>query len=107
MIFTPLIWKKHKRRPYENECPHCGAPLKWIYDGTEWLPCNKEPVLFATHPDGKLCIIYKKKELNNCILYAKGDPRTVGVPLWGHQQHYYTCPVLKAHRAEYIKRRYK
>ncbi len=104
MIFTPLIWKKHKRRDNENICPHCSAPIKWIYDGFDWYPCDKEPVLFSMHPEGNLTIIYKCQELNKCLLYVKGDPRTVGTPLWGYQQHYYTCPVLKKHRASYRKR---
>lgn len=104
MIFTPRIWKRQKHRENENECPHCGAPLKWIYDNFDWIAVDKEPVLFAMHPEGRLTIIYNKQELNNCLLYVKGDPRTVGTPLWGHQQHYYTCPVLRAHRAEYRRR---
>ena len=105
MTFTPLIWKKHKRRDNENNCPHCQAPIKWIYDGFDWFPCDKEPVLFAMHPTGRLTLIHERKELSNCLLYVKGDPRTVAPPLWGYQQHYYTCPILRKHRAEYIKRR--
>ncbi len=104
MSFTPRIWKKQKYRENENDCPHCKAPLKWIYDGFEWIAVDKEPVLFTMHPEGNLTLIYDKKELNNCLLYARGDLRTVGTPSWGYQQHYYTCPVLKAHRASYRKR---
>lgn len=101
IISSPLIWKKHKHRDEFKNCPHCGAPLKWIYDGFDWIPCDKEPVLFTMHPEGRLTIIYNKQEISNCLLYVRGDPRTVGVPSWGHQQHYYTCPWLKKRRADY------
>ncbi len=103
MISLPLIWKKHKHRDDFKECPHCGAHLKWIYDGYVWYPCDKEPVLFSMHPTGRITVIHKKAELTNCLLYSKGDSRTVGTPLWGHRQHYYTCPWLRKRRVEYAK----
>lgn len=102
MIYSPLIWKKHKRRG-DDLCPHCNAELKWIYDDSGWFPCDKEPVLFVMHPTGRHRFIYKKQELSNCVLFKPGDERTKGAPLWGHQQHYYTCAVLRSHRAEYAK----
>ena len=103
MISLPLIWKKHKHREQWDNCPHCEGPLKWIYDGFDWIPCDKEPVLFVMHPDGKYKLIYEKAELSNCLLFRKGDKRITTSPLWGHQQHYYTCPWLKARRADYVK----
>lgn len=103
MTFSPSIWKRHKRRDDFNECPHCGAPLRWIYDGIDWLPCDTEPVLFRMHPEGKSTVVYRRAELANCILYSAKDRKGTGEPLWGHVQHYYTCSVLKARRREYIK----
>lgn len=100
-ISSPLIWKKHKRREYFEKCPHCDGELKWIYDGIEWFPCDKEPVLFIMHPEGRSRVIYDKQELSNCLLFKKGDRRIQGAPLWGHQQHYYTCPWLRERRKDY------
>lgn len=105
MISLPLIWKKHKRREPFNECPHCQLPLKWIYDGIEWFPCDKEPVLFVMHPDGRHTLIYDRQELSNCLIYKPNDKRILTAPLSAHQQHYYTCPWLKARRADYVKER--
>ena len=107
MTSLPLIWKKHKHRDDFKECPHCGAPLKWIYDGFEWYPCDKEPVLFTMHPQGCITVVYRKKEFSNCLIYSKGDSRTAGSPLGGHVQHYYTCPWLRNRRMEYAKSRVK
>ena len=101
--FSPLIWKKHKRRGWDNTCPHCGKPIKWIYDGMDWLPCDTEPILFRMHPDGRDTVVYKRQELERCIIYSGQDKKGDGVPLTGHRQHYYTCHVLKARRREYIE----
>ncbi len=103
MTSSPLIWKRHKHRENFNFCPHCEKPLKWIYDGDQWLPCDDEPVLFSMHPEGKLTIVFEKKVLENCLLYKRGDKRCAGSPLWGYQQHYFTCEWLKERRKNYIK----
>ena len=100
---SPLIWKRHKKRLYINNCPHCGKELKWIYDGDEWLPCDREPVLFTMHPTGSQTVVYDRKELPYCVIYRKSDPRCQGTPFRGNVQHYYTCSVLKQIRAEYAK----
>lgn len=104
MISGPLIWKQHKHKDEYRECPHCQAPLKWIWGDGVWFPCDKEPVLFTMHPTGKLTLIYKGKELSNCVLYTPRDPRCAGNPVWGYQQHFYTCPHLKEQRAQYKQR---
>ncbi|MBR2343006.1 MAG: hypothetical protein IKA64_01990 [Clostridia bacterium] len=107
MEFLPLIWKQHRHREDFNSCPHCEAPLRWIYDGERWLPCDEEPVLFVMHPTGRVNLVYEKKVIEKCLLYRKGDRRCEGKPLWAYRQHYYTCPVLKARRAEYVRARYE
>lgn len=103
-ISGPLIWKEHRYKDGYKECPHCGAPLRWVYGDGKWYPCDKEPVLFTMHPEGRQTIIYGGEELRKCVLYYPGDPRSVGKPLWGYQQHYYTCTYLKQRRAEYRQR---
>lgn len=101
-MFQPQVWKNHKRREQFNECPHCGQPLRWIYDGVVWYPCDKEPVIFMMHPSGKSSIVYNRELYKNCLIYRKGDPRFAGThPLSGSVQHYYSCPILKQHRMEY------
>lgn len=105
MLFSPLIWKKHKARGWDNTCPHCQGQLKWIYDGITWYPCDAEPVLFRLHPEGRSKIVYKRRLIENCIIYTPEDKKGDGAPLWGYQQHYYTCPVLRKHRQDYAKKR--
>lgn len=100
----PLIWKEHRYKDGFKTCPHCGAQLKWVYGDDKWYPCDKEPVLFAMHPEGKLSLIYNGKETGHCVLYNPNDKRTSGVPLWGYRQHYYTCDWLKQRRFEYRQR---
>ena len=102
-MFQPLIWKTHKRREQFNECPHCGKPLKWIYDGLVWYPCDKEPILFMLHPQGQRELLYNRNLISNCLLYTRGDKRFEGIkPFSGSMQHYHTCPVLREHRRQYM-----
>ena len=103
-MYQPLIWKTHRKREDFEVCPHCGKPLKWIYDGIEWMPCDKDPVMFILHPAGWRSVVYNRQVYNSCLLYRKGDKRFDGVhPLMGNMQHYYTCEVLRQHRKEYAK----
>ena len=101
-IFSPLIWKTHKKRAYGNICPHCGASIKWIYDGTQYYPCDEKPVLFTMHPEGRQVLIYRRSELDHCVLYDPKNPKCSGTPYRAYIQHFYTCPVLKQHREEYV-----
>lgn len=102
--FLPAIWKKHKTRLYVDVCPHCGKEIVWIYDGIEYYPCDREPVLFCMHPNGKQTLIYKRRELPNCILYDPKDPRCRNSAQFkAHIQHWYTCPVLKENRRAWVK----
>lgn len=97
----PLIWKTHKHREDFNQCPHCNAPLRWIYVGEEWIPCDKQPTLFILHPSGSAKIIYKKQVYENCLIYKKADKRFQGEILEGNRPHFYTCEVLRKQRREY------
>lgn len=99
------IWKKHKYRGELSECPHCGAPLRWIYDGDGWFPCDKEPVMFILHPSGTKNIVYERQLYTNGLLYRKGDRRFGGVVLQGNELHYYSCPVIRERRREYAIRK--
>ena len=103
MLFQPKIYKQHERRGYDKKCPHCGRPIVWLTDGVYWYPCDKEPVLFTIHPDGHASYLYKRKLLTHCIRYRPGDKRIEKQPLMGHEQHYYTCPVLRQRRKVYME----
>lgn len=103
-MYQPLIWKTHRRREDWEACPHCGTPIRWIYDGSAWLPVEREPVMFIMHPEGRNSVVYKKQIYENCLLYKKGDRRFDGVrPLEGNVQHFYTCEVLREHRREWAR----
>ena len=104
MIFSPLIWKRHKHRLNDNNCPHCDKPIRWVYDGEGWLPCDRDPVMFIPHPEGSKTVIYHKKEWSGVLLYRRTDERCRGKVFQGLIQHYYTCPILLKHRRAYIER---
>lgn len=97
----PTIWKTHKYRESFNECPHCGAAIRWIYSEDGWLPCDREPVLFIMHPHGNKRVVHDGHILESCLMYRKNDSRFGGQVLSGNVQHYYNCPVLKKRRYEY------
>lgn len=102
--FSPSIWKSHRKRLYIDACPHCGKPIIWIHNGIDWYPCDKEPVLFTMHPQGKDIVIYKSEELNHCVIYDPKNSKCTGTPFKGHIQHFYTCPVLIKNRTEWAKK---
>ena len=99
------LWKKHKHKGDFSECPHCGKPIRWIYDGDGWLPCDHEPVMFILHPRGTKNIVYEKQLFTNGLIYRKGDRRFVGVPMRGNELHYYSCAVIRERRREYAIRK--
>lgn len=62
---------RYNRRGNTNICEDCYSPLKWIYDGMYWIPCDTEPVLF--YPEsGKDIIVYHRKLLFDAKIYKKG-----------------------------------
>ena len=99
------LWKKHKHKGDFCECPHCGKPIRWIYDGDGWLPCDHEPVMFILHPRGTKNIVYEKQLFTNGLIYRKGDRRFIGEPMRGNELHYYSCPVIREMRREYAIRK--
>lgn len=99
-------WKTHKKREPWDSCPLCDQPLKWVYNGVEWMPCNREPILFILHPKGRNAVVYRRRIYDNAILYQPNNNVFYKQqPLQGYMQHYYTCPVLKQERKDYYKRR--
>lgn len=79
----------YRYRLNENICPDCFSPLKWVYDGMYWIPCDTEPVLF--YPDsGKDWIVYKGRLLKNAKIFRKGLKIDKPV-LSGLKPHAFNC----------------
>lgn len=92
-------WVTHKRRPYWNQCPLCGQPVKWVrlWYG-EYSPCDLEPVLYSfPGRKTKFKAVAKRDIVENVIYRANpGDN-----PRYGWKPHYYSCPVLVKERLEW------
>lgn len=97
------IWKVHRHKGDFDFCPMCGTPLRWIYDGDGWMPCDREPVLFVMHPRGRERVVYQRKVYDNCVIYRKGDERFSDGAIRGNVQHYYTCPVMRENRRAFAR----
>lgn len=93
-------WVTHKRRPFWNECPLCGQPIKWIklWDG-KFSPCDDEPVLFVFSKDAKYKVVVKRELLEHITLKIPPGEK----PRYGRLPHYYSCPVLIKERREWAK----
>ena len=90
---TQRVWMKHRRKPEWEMCPRCFSPLKWIYDGFDWIPCDREPVLF--YPNiGDKHIVYRKELISNAALY-RDKKRPALIPCTGHRPHVCTCEEIK------------
>lgn len=86
------VWMTHKRRG-EDMCPLCYAPLRWIYDSTEWIPCDVEPILVYLCAGNKSAVV-KRELLRDVALYA--DVKIKGVrPVSAHRPHVCTCPDIQ------------
>lgn len=99
-------WITHKRRPFWNDCPLCGAPIKWVrlWDG-KFSPCNEEPVLydFAEKGKGRYKVVSKREIIENVTLKVPVTAK----PRYARLPHFYTCPVLiKERRAWAIANRF-
>lgn len=71
-------------------CELCAAPLKWIYTGVEWVPCDEAPTL--VYPDGGAQKAIYKKEFVQCTHYD--GVRNVA-PVYAHLPHALTCKRLR------------
>ena len=85
-----MIFLKYRYRLNENICPDCYSPLKWVYGGMYWIPCDTEPVLF--YPDsGNDIIVYKRELLKNVKIYKRGGIRIDKPVLSGLRPHVFNC----------------
>ena len=93
MLFRERLWLTHQRRLDEDYCPLCFAPIKWVYDGSKWIPCDREPAL-AYLGKGFKKAVYKRELIDRVWLYRDGaipgeSPVEVLIP------HVFNCEELK------------
>lgn len=93
MLWRERLWITHKKKRDEPFCPICYSPIKWVYDGIVWIPCDQEPVLGYLRLGSKTAI-YHREMLHNVWLYRDGpidgeNPVEVLIP------HVFTCEKLK------------
>lgn len=87
------LYLTHRRRRAEDYCPLCYVPVKWVYDGIIWIPCDKEPALIYPGKGEKRAVI--RRELrSDCSLYADGKIEG-DIPVEGLIPHVLTCRELR------------
>lgn len=93
MLWRDRLWLTHRHKRNEPFCPLCFAPIKWVYDGAVWIPCDQEPSL--GYPGrGHKTAVYHRELLRDMWLYRDGPldgerPVEVLIP------HVFTCNKLK------------
>lgn len=93
MLWRERLWLMHKRKRDEPFCPLCFAPIKWVYDGTVWIPCDQEPAL--GYPGrGNKTAVYQRELRKDVRLYREG-PIEGGNPVEVLIPHVLTCEILK------------
>lgn len=84
-----MIFLKYRRRGENTFCPECGSPIKWVYTGINWIPCNAEPVYF--YPSAGNDVVFYRGDLTwNAKLYRPGMGQEER-PLAGLRPHVFTC----------------
>ena len=89
---------RYTRRTDSSFCPDCFTPIKWVFDGIYWYPCDREPVLFWPE-GGNEMIVYRGQVFFHALLYKPGIEKEE-LPLTGHRPHYFTCPFGGGKNAE-------
>lgn len=84
-------WMKHRYREEWERCPMCGAPLRWMYDGDEWIPCDREPVRYFRDISGKLSVMQGRSLLDYCVLAESTVEKRTRL---GLLPHVYSCGAL-------------
>ena len=98
MILRERLWLTHRRKGDTEYCPLCYTPIKWVYDGSLWIPCDREPYLAYLHCGHKKGV-YRRELVDDLHLYRDG-------PLYGRQPveilipHVFTCTELERKRGK-------
>lgn len=93
MLWRDRLWMKHRHKGDYDFCPLCYAPIKWVYDGIDWIPCDQEPVLIYPH-QGKETAVIRRELLFDCKLYSQGIMPNLR-PVEALRPHVFTCHELK------------
>lgn len=84
-----MLFLMNRIRGNLNYCEECLSPIKWVYDGFYWIPCNPEPVYFYPH-EGR-CTVFYKGELHRDALLYRNDLNRPDKPVAGLEPHIFTC----------------
>lgn len=86
------LYLHHKRRGEDEYCPLCYAAIKWIYNGIDWTPCDREPIL--VYPESGInTAVIGRTLVENASLYS--ETKIPGVrPVSAHRPHVCTCEML-------------
>lgn len=82
------VWLKHNHKEDWHNCPACNTPLKWVYDGENWVPCDREPIYYKWTMGGNFKIFKNRELLDGCEIYKSGDGKGFTM---GLLPHVYSC----------------
>ena len=84
------VWLRHNRKELWKECPLCNAPIRWVYDGESWIPCDREPISF------ELCFDEKHIKIvhGRCLVHGTLEIKHPETRIMGLLPHVYSCDAL-------------
>lgn len=85
------VWLTHNRREDWQHCPMCQQPIRWVYDGINWIPCDREPVMYKWDLGGRFYIVRNRELVKGCEIYAGGG--SAGYRM-GFLPHVHSCDHL-------------
>lgn len=94
------VWLKHKHKELWTNCPLCNAPIRWTYDGENWIPCDREPVSFEHCYDGtEVMIVHHKMLVHGTLNISNFETRIMGL-----LPHVYSCDELNGWEGKKVER---
>ena len=100
-LIRKRCWLRHRFHEGWNFCPLCNAPLVWVYDDEEWIPCDREMILFKRDLDGKVMVVSERTLKDYCVIY---EPGMDGNFKPGLLPHVYSCDKLSGYAGIKIER---
>lgn len=94
------VWLKHKHKEMWTNCPLCNAPIRWVYDGDVWIPCDREPVSFEyCFDENRIHIVYGKMLIHGTLKIEHPETRIMGL-----LPHVYSCDELDGWEGKKVER---